>query len=127
MEIKIKEQVIVNTNSEIEALIKALRDIQEEIIELRDKNRELGNIKTDDRNKREESSIKEIQEEIVKIETTIGRTEIYKEILWKKIRRILKTPQKGEWLKKFYSRERFTPKIVIKGKEIMDKTQVRFD
>ncbi|CAB4440179.1 unnamed protein product [Rhizophagus irregularis] len=85
MEIKIMEQVIVNTNSEIEALIKALRDIQEEIIELRDKNRELGNIKTDDWNKREESSIKEIQEEIVKIEATIGRTEIYKEILWKKI------------------------------------------
>ncbi|CAB4405769.1 unnamed protein product [Rhizophagus irregularis] len=79
------EQVIINTNSEIEALIKALKDIQEEIIELRDKNRELGNIKTDDWNKREESSIKEIQEEIVKIETTIGRTEIYKEILWKKI------------------------------------------
>ncbi|CAB4405198.1 unnamed protein product [Rhizophagus irregularis] len=79
------EQVIINTNSEIEALIKALKDIQEEIIELRDKNRELGNIKTDDWNKREESLIKEIQEEIVKIETTIGRTEIYKEILWKKI------------------------------------------
>ncbi|GET50527.1 hypothetical protein RIR_jg38714.t1 [Rhizophagus irregularis DAOM 181602=DAOM 197198] len=79
------EQVIINTNSEIEALIRALRDIQEEIIELRDKNRRLGNIKTDDWNKREESSIKEIQEEIVKIETTIGRTEIYKEILWKKI------------------------------------------
>ncbi|CAG8782588.1 21041_t:CDS:2, partial [Rhizophagus irregularis] len=63
--------VIINTNSEIEALIRALRDIQEEIIELRDKNRRLGNIKTDDWNKREESSIKEIQEEIVKIETTI--------------------------------------------------------
>jgi hypothetical protein len=41
--------------------------------------------------------------------------------------RILKTPQNGEWLKKFYSRERFTPKIVIKGKEIMDKTRVRFN
>ncbi|CAB4412318.1 unnamed protein product [Rhizophagus irregularis] len=38
--------------------------------------------------------------------------------------RILKTPQNGEWLKKFYDREIFTPKIVIKEKEIMDKTQV---
>ena len=42
-------------------------------------------------------------------------------------RRILKTPQNGEWLKKFYSQEGFTPKIVIKGKEIMDKTRVRFN
>ncbi|GBC22632.2 uncharacterized protein K02A2.6-like [Rhizophagus irregularis DAOM 181602=DAOM 197198] len=36
--------------------------------------------------------------------------------------RILKTPQNGEWLKKFYNRGRFTPKIVIKGKEVFDKT-----
>ncbi|CAB4427461.1 unnamed protein product [Rhizophagus irregularis] len=79
------EQVIKTTNSEIEALIKALKDIQKEIIELRDKNRSLGNIKTEDWNKREESSIKEIQEEIIKIEITIGKTEIYKEILWKKV------------------------------------------
>ncbi|GBC45356.2 uncharacterized protein K02A2.6-like [Rhizophagus irregularis DAOM 181602=DAOM 197198] len=41
--------------------------------------------------------------------------------------RILKTPQNGEWLKKFYDRERFTPKIVIKGKEVFNKTRVRFD
>ncbi|GBC40582.2 uncharacterized protein K02A2.6-like [Rhizophagus irregularis DAOM 181602=DAOM 197198] len=41
--------------------------------------------------------------------------------------RILKTPQNGEWLKKFYDRGRFTPKIVIKGKEVFDKTRVRFD
>ncbi|CAB4424150.1 unnamed protein product [Rhizophagus irregularis] len=79
------EQVIKTTNSEIEALIKALKDIQKEIIELRDKNRRLGKIKTEDWNKREESSIKEIQKEIIKIEITIGKTEIYKEILWKKV------------------------------------------
>ncbi|GBC13839.2 KRAB-A domain-containing protein 2-like [Rhizophagus irregularis DAOM 181602=DAOM 197198] len=42
-------------------------------------------------------------------------------------RRILKTPQNGEWLKKFYDRRGFTPKIVIKGKEVFDKTRVRFD
>ncbi|EXX61501.1 hypothetical protein RirG_170630 [Rhizophagus irregularis DAOM 197198w] len=41
--------------------------------------------------------------------------------------RILKTPQNGEWLKKFYDRRGFTPKIVIKGKEVFDKTRVRFD
>lgn len=75
------EQVIKITNSEIEALIKALKDIQKEIIELRNKNRRLGNIEIDDWNKREVSSIKEIQEEIIKTEITIGKTEIYKEIL----------------------------------------------
>ncbi|GET59987.1 uncharacterized protein K02A2.6-like [Rhizophagus irregularis DAOM 181602=DAOM 197198] len=37
--------------------------------------------------------------------------------------RILKTPQNGEWLKKFYDRREFTPKIVIKGKEVFDKTR----
>ncbi|GET55189.1 uncharacterized protein K02A2.6-like [Rhizophagus irregularis DAOM 181602=DAOM 197198] len=37
--------------------------------------------------------------------------------------RILKTPQNGEWLKKFYDRRGFTPKIVIKGKEVFDKTR----
>ncbi|GET57230.1 uncharacterized protein K02A2.6-like [Rhizophagus irregularis DAOM 181602=DAOM 197198] len=37
--------------------------------------------------------------------------------------RILKTPQNGEWLKKFYDRGGFTPKIVIKGKEVFDKTR----
>jgi hypothetical protein len=41
--------------------------------------------------------------------------------------KILKTPQNGEWLKKFYSRDKFEPKIVIRGKEIVDKTRVRFD
>ncbi|GET58599.1 DDE-type integrase/transposase/recombinase [Rhizophagus irregularis DAOM 181602=DAOM 197198] len=41
--------------------------------------------------------------------------------------RILKTPQNGEWLKKFYDRREFTPKIVIKGKEVFDKTRVRFN
>jgi hypothetical protein len=76
------EQIIKRTNSEIEALIKALKDIQKEITEVGNKNREL---EIDDWNKREESSIKEIQEEIIKIEITIGRTEIYKEILWKKM------------------------------------------
>ncbi|CAB4426073.1 unnamed protein product [Rhizophagus irregularis] len=79
------EQVIKTTNSEIKALIEALEDIQKEIIELRDKNKRLGRTESDDWNKKEESSIKEIQEEIIKIEITIGRTEIYKEILWKKI------------------------------------------
>ncbi|PKY53725.1 hypothetical protein RhiirA4_472090 [Rhizophagus irregularis] len=41
--------------------------------------------------------------------------------------KVLKTPQNGEWLKKFYSRNKFEPKIVIKGKEVVDKTRVRFD
>ena len=76
------EQIIERTNSEIEALIKALKDIQKEITELGNKNRDL---EIDDWNRKEKSSIKEIQEEIIKIEITIGRTEIYKEILWKKI------------------------------------------
>jgi len=76
------EQIIERTNSEIEALIKALKDIQKEITELENKNRDL---EIDDWNRKDKSSIKEIQEEIIKIEITIGRTEIYKEILWKKI------------------------------------------
>ena len=76
------EQVIKRTNEEIKALIKALEDIQKEITELKDKNKGL---EIDDWNKREEASIREIQEEIIKIEITIGRTGIYKEILWKKL------------------------------------------
>jgi ABC-type lipopolysaccharide export system ATPase subunit len=76
------EQIIKRTNEEIKALIKALEDIQKEITELKDKNKGL---EIDDWNKREEASIREIQEEIIKIEITIGRTEIYKEILWKKL------------------------------------------
>jgi uncharacterized protein YlxW (UPF0749 family) len=76
------EQIIKRTNEEIKALIKALKDIQKEITELKDKNKGL---EIDDWNKKEESSIKEIQEEIIKIEIAIGRTEIYKEILWKKL------------------------------------------
>ncbi|GBC30564.2 putative integrase core domain protein [Rhizophagus irregularis DAOM 181602=DAOM 197198] len=83
------EQVIRTTNSEIETLIKALRDVQKEIIALRDKNRELDNIITDDWNKKEVSSIKEIQEEIIKIEITISKIEIYKEILWKRVKGIV--------------------------------------
>ncbi|GBC54380.2 uncharacterized protein LOC115178352 [Rhizophagus irregularis DAOM 181602=DAOM 197198] len=76
---------------------RALKDIQEEIVKLRDKNRRLGNIKIEDWNEGEVLSIKEIQEEIIKAEITIGKTGIYKEILWKKGERKLRVIRKYEF------------------------------
>lgn len=36
---------------------------------------------------------------------------------------VLKTPQNGKWLKKYQDRLRFEPRIVIKGKEVIDRSE----
>lgn len=41
--------------------------------------------------------------------------------------KIVKTPQNGEWLKEFYSRDRFEPKVVINREKVFDKTRFRID
>ena len=40
---------------------------------------------------------------------------------------ILKIPQNGKWLKKYQDRLRFEPRILIKGKEVVDRREFKFD
>ena len=40
---------------------------------------------------------------------------------------IMKTPQNGKWLKRYQDRLKFEPRILIKGKEVIDRKEFRFD
>src|SRR6185369_9969784 len=41
--------------------------------------------------------------------------------------KVLKTPQNGKWLKKYQDRTRFEPRILIKGKMVVNKREFKFD
>jgi len=41
--------------------------------------------------------------------------------------KVLKTPRNGKWLKKYQDRTRFEPRILIKGKMVVNKREFKFD